>query len=303
MSFTPRRAVIAILVLVSAIFLMRITSCGNSDNDANLSSNSGEPLSKAEISKAAIEKVLKQDSFTSFNQESINSIIRNMRQINLADCPNDFSAAYIEHIHAWGEVVTYEEEVELAKGRMNSYSVLAESFVRGLTFDATVVSEANDEIEELQKKGVAISARIRRSFETVQDIAIAHGAKLPPPRYIEWKGTCSQEGLGEYPMHMTMEVGPNGQVIGTLHWKTLNDSTTKFRGKIQNGRLTFTENELLSTGGYGIDWLTGNGVVLPVDYEAHVSGSTMSGTATHKNLTAEFSAEVSSGAPAILEEF
>ena len=303
MSFTPRHAVIAVLVLVGATFLMRFSSCSSSDHDTNVSSNSDEPLAEAELSKAAIEKVLKQDSYTSFDQESINGIIGRMRQIDLADCPNDFSAAYIEHIHAWGEVVTYKEEVELAKGRMNSYSVLAESFVRGLTFDATVVSEANDEIEELQKKGVAISARIRRSFETVQDIAIAHGAKLPPPRYIEWKGTCSQEGLGEYPMHIKMAVGPNGQVIGTLHWKTLNDSTTKFRGKIRNGRLTFTENELLSTGGYGIDWLTGNGVVLPVDYEAHVSGSTMSGTATHKNLTAEFSAEVSSGAPAILEEF
>ena len=92
-------------------------------------------------------------------------------------------------------------------------------------------------------------------------------------------------------------------MIGVLHWKTLNDSTTKFRGKIQNGRLTFTEDELASSGGYGIDWLTGNGVVLPVDYVAQVSGSTMTGTAKHKNLTAEFTAEVSAGVPAILAEY
>ena len=303
MPVTLRHAVVAVLVFAIAIFFMRLTGCSNSADDSAASLIAEQPLSEAEQSIVAIEKVLKLDGFTGFDEESTKSTILKMRQISLTDCPSDFRDAYIEHIHAWGEVVTFEEEVELAKGRMNSYSVVAEYFIRGFTFDCSVVSEANDEIKELQKKGVAISARIRRSFEAVQDIAIAHGAKLPPPRILEWKGTCAQEGLGEYPMHMKMVVGPNGQVIGTLHWKTLNDSTTKFRGKIQNGRLTFTENELLSTGGYGIDWLTGNGVVLPVDYEAHVSGSTMSGTATHKNLTADFSAEVSAGETAILEEF
>ena len=101
---------------------------------------------------------------------------------------------------------------------------------------------------------------------------------------------------------MEMEVGLKGQVIGTLHWATINDSKTKFRGKIKNGHLTFTENELVSSG-YGIDWLTGHGAALPCDYDARVSGSRMSGTATYKNITAEFSAEVSAGTPAILAEF
>ena len=74
MPFTPRHAVIAILVLVSAIFLMRITSCSNSDHDAIVSSNSGEPLSKEEISKTAIEKVLKLARFTSFDTESVKNL-------------------------------------------------------------------------------------------------------------------------------------------------------------------------------------------------------------------------------------
>ena len=225
-----------------------------------------------------------------------------MRQIDLENCPKDFRAAYVQHIHAWEDMVAWEQEGSMLVGNINSIPSLAEAFVRGIAFDYSSVWEAGDQMEELHQKLINVVEKMRRSFHKVEDVAIQYGAKLPPHRFIEWKGKCTQDGLGEYPMHMKMEVGPRGEVTGTIHWPKLNDSKTSFRGKIQNNRLNFTESELLSSG-FGMDWLTGKGVLLPCSYEAQVGAMRMSGTATHKNLTADFTAEVSSGMPEILAEF
>ena len=302
MPATLRHAVVAVLVLASLIFFVRFLGCHNSGSDSAGSSITEQPLSKAELSKAAIEKVLKLDRFTGFEAESATNVIYKMRQIDLGKCPSDFRAAYVQHIHAWEELVSLEQEVKLINGRMTAVPTVLESFIRGFVFDFSMLFEANDQAGELQQRFIAGAEKVRDSFQKVEKIAVGYGVMLPPMKAIEWSGTCTQEGRGEYPMHMKMEVGPNGQVVGTLHWPELNDSKTKFRGKIRNGRLTFTENELLSSG-YGIDWLAGKGVALPCDYDARVSGSRMSGTATYKNITAEFSVEVSSGMPAILAEF
>lgn len=127
----------------------------------------------------SIEKVLKQDSVTSDNATSIADVVKRMRAIDLSSCPNDFKAAYVEHIHAWESAASIESEVQMFSERYNSSSGLLESFLRGAMFDFGMVGEAGAAYDRLVAHQQQVSADIQRTFHDVENIAIKFGAQLP----------------------------------------------------------------------------------------------------------------------------
>jgi hypothetical protein len=83
----------------------------------------------------------------------------------------------------------------------------------------------------------------------------------------EWKGKCSQSGYDPYPMIMYVLTRKNNEITGILHWPTLRNSKSKFKGKIKDDSITFTEYELIQ----------GSGISIPTVYEGKVVDDLISG--------------------------
>ena len=93
-----------------------------------------------------------------------------------------------------------------------------------------------------------------------------------------WKGKCSQSGYESYPMIMYVRERKGGQINGILHWPTLRNSKTKFKGKIKDDSVSFTEYELIQ----------GSGISLPTLYEAKIVDDLISGTWTYADTRGTF---------------
>lgn len=91
--------------------------------------------------------------------------------------------------------------------------------------------------------------------------------KIKPGTVLE--GTFNQYRHGSYPMIMEVTDVNGNEFSGLLHWPTLKDSKTKFRGTIdfEQNKVWFTEYELIQ----------GSNIVLDGNYYAELTGSTLSG--------------------------
>jgi len=118
-------------------------------------------------------------------------------------------------------------------------------------------------------------ARVLRVLELINSDAAAaarrkHGLPLATESLkpgAVFAGVCGQDGYPSYPMHMTITQVKGDEVHGEFRWKTLRDSRSKFKGVLDDNRLTFTEYELIS----------GGGIVIPVNYRAVFVGDMISG--------------------------
>ncbi len=86
--------------------------------------------------------------------------------------------------------------------------------------------------------------------------------------YDELRGECDQPGYGTYPMRLTIARRDGGQVEGVLHWPTLRDSKTEFRGTLHEGHLEVVEHTLLQ----------GGGILLPTTYVGDLQDGRVEGT-------------------------
>lgn len=98
----------------------------------------------------------------------------------------------------------------------------------------------------------------------------ACGNSDPVRSHTEWRGRCFQMGYGFYPMIMTIDDRRGSEIYGILHWPTLGNSRTRFKGSIEGEELSLTEYELVE----------GTGVVVPTVYDGQLVGESISGTWT-----------------------
>ncbi len=84
-----------------------------------------------------------------------------------------------------------------------------------------------------------------------------------------FEGPFDDYDYGTYPMRMEVTDVNGNEFSGILHWTTLRDSKTKFRGTIdsEQNKVWFTEYELIQ----------GSNIVLNGNYYAELTGSTLSG--------------------------
>ena len=129
----------------------------------------------------SIEVVLKADAVTTQGAKSVTDVVNNMRSIDLTNCPNDFRVAYVTHIHAWEALAAVEQKAISLESDANSGAAMAESFIRGFFGDPFGKSaELFAAQTQLQRDAQAASLSIKQTFETVEVIAVGHGAKMPP---------------------------------------------------------------------------------------------------------------------------
>ena len=128
----------------------------------------------------AIERVLQADVMSKANARSVAEVVSRMNAIDLDGCPDDFKSAYLTHIHALESMADVEQRVIALKADSESGAAMVESFIRGFLSDpfgkANEIASASD---QLQRDYQTSSKEIRETFNRVQEIAAAKGAKLP----------------------------------------------------------------------------------------------------------------------------
>ncbi len=128
-----------------------------------------------------IERVLKADATTTTGAQSVADVVGRMRAISLAGCPQDFSVAYVAHLHAWELLQAVEQDAIAFDADFNSGAAMLQAFLRGLMLDPFgQAREATAEQKRLKANYQRATSQIRDTFHRVEDISIAHGAELLP---------------------------------------------------------------------------------------------------------------------------
>ena len=131
---------------------------------------------------AAIERVLLADQQTSSQVKHYTGVIPYMRGIDLTDCPAEFKAAFLAHIHAWEDAIAVLQEAEEFASQTNQNQIFWESFVRGFFGDVvTVPNQVLQQNQDLQDRYEKAHQEVGTTYRRVEEIAVAHGATLPPP--------------------------------------------------------------------------------------------------------------------------
>ena len=131
---------------------------------------------------AAIERVLLADQQTSSQVQHSSGVIPYMRGIDLTDCPVEFKAAFLAHIHAWEEAIAVLQEAEEFASQTNQNQIFWESFVRGFFGDVvTVPNQVLQQNQDLQSRYEKAHQEVGTTYRRVEEIAVAYGATLPPP--------------------------------------------------------------------------------------------------------------------------
>ena len=105
------------------------------------------------------------------------STARMMKQIDVSGCPPEFSSAYLAHARAW------ENLAEIIQGHPNiptAMEGLIGGFLNGLAGDPTGGAfEVQAQIRNWQQRAALAYGEVKSTWNTVEDIAVRNGARLP----------------------------------------------------------------------------------------------------------------------------
>jgi hypothetical protein len=188
-----------ILTLATSLFLC---SCGGTNNGNQQSSTDTSQQTaireKAELERqqaAELEKEAKQkkayataittclaaDSKTAIgNSNSPSEQSREMRQIDLSLCPNDFATAYVDHIHAWEDYARYKVDWDKLESDDNIKSTLLQSIIDdAFGSNAAPIKDAADAEQQLKEAMKSALEKIHTTYQDVEHVAVSYGGTLP----------------------------------------------------------------------------------------------------------------------------
>lgn len=101
--------------------------------------------------KAAVQSIIDQYVAICNASKTMVDAVPQMRQVDTSRCPNDFRAAYLNHIQACEVLAEVEQKAHRLKSESESAGAYIEAFVRGLMADpfgkATEVRAAHNALE------------------------------------------------------------------------------------------------------------------------------------------------------------
>jgi hypothetical protein len=153
-----RRAAVLFLGLLVTIPLLATTGCQGCQNASY---------------KTAIERALHEDALTG-HEPSLDHTAA-MRQVDLSGCPEDFRAAYTNHIQAWEQA----GKVHQAIVDLNNNGDLAAAAKEVFGPSAAAWSSREQAASELGRLQKAASDEIHTTFLKVEAIAGKYGAQVP----------------------------------------------------------------------------------------------------------------------------
>jgi hypothetical protein len=103
-----------------------------------------------------------------------------MRKLDLSQCPPNFAAAYMDHIHAWEDAA----EIQRAQNRLESNDnrgsvVITTALQKLLGSDKNALKDASAMETKLKDAENVAGANIKDTYHKVERIAVAYGATLP----------------------------------------------------------------------------------------------------------------------------
>jgi hypothetical protein len=168
---------------------------------------------------------------------------------------DDFKMKHLEW--AWQNVFLKVDITQVSGGNGIQILIQTRASTGQIPSREAAVDEATAIYSVLETAGGTLEGLTASSGYT------AHG--LPS----NWKGMCTQTGYAPYPMLLRIDEQNGSTISGVLCWlSNSGDCKTKFRGSVENGRIVFTEYEVIQ----------GKGAVVPTEYEAVINGSVMEGT-------------------------
>jgi ABC-type transport system involved in cytochrome bd biosynthesis fused ATPase/permease subunit len=123
--------------------------------------------------KTAIEKALHEDALTG-HEASLDHTAA-MQQVDMSGCPDDFRAAYANHIKAWEQA----GKVHQAIVDLNNGGTLAAAAADVFGPNATPWSSREQAASELDRLQKAASNEIHTTFARVTTVAQKYGATVP----------------------------------------------------------------------------------------------------------------------------
>jgi hypothetical protein len=153
-----RRAVALVLGLLVTISLVAATGCEGCRNAGY---------------KSAIERALQQDALTG-HEPSLDHTAA-MRKVDLTGVPDDYRAAYENHIQAWDQA----GKVHQAIVDLNNNVDLATATAAVFGPNATPWSSREQAASELDRMQKAASDDIHSTWARVEQVAGKYGATVP----------------------------------------------------------------------------------------------------------------------------
>ena len=166
-------------VICILIFVIGLMSGGGSAGTAPSGATEITSRQQAKM-RAAIERVLEQDKGTSAGSTTVAQIVARIRAIDTSECPNDFRAAYLAHIHAWESMGEVEGRARAFKADREGAGDLVEGFIRGFLGDPWgKANEIQNVQSQLQIDYQSARQQVKQTFNRVEEMAVAYGASLP----------------------------------------------------------------------------------------------------------------------------
>lgn len=136
---------------------------------------------QAEAREREIERILGEDAHAgALGSASLTASA--MRAINIDNAPQDFREAYLAHTQAWEDYARADEQLRY----LNSQAASDEAWRRWwiATFrgsDDTPVTDLEAAKARMRDRRSAADETIRTSWQLVERIAVANGARVPRP--------------------------------------------------------------------------------------------------------------------------
>ncbi len=144
-------------ILITMITILFLSSCDNSYSY-----------------KSAIEKVLVTDEQIGTTSKDIKETVSRMNKINLNNCPQDFSQAYIKHVNAWQNKLHLENSItvfeKLSKAPQNVNQGVYETVMA-----PALIADAMSLMEQARINKRNISS----TYNMVKSIAVKYNARIP----------------------------------------------------------------------------------------------------------------------------
>lgn len=102
-----------------------------------------------------------------------------MRKLDLSQCPPNFSAAYVDHLHAWEELAKLDNALIKLNSTDNINALLIEQIVYESTgTDDSPILNAVELDKKLRNQRIIASENIKTTWYEVERIAVTYGATL-----------------------------------------------------------------------------------------------------------------------------
>lgn len=103
-----------------------------------------------------------------------------LRNVNLTQTPSDFSVAFVDNMHAWIHYMEIDNALSQLHEDGNVGTILlGEGLSRMLDLESHPLSDAADTENRLNAAANEANLEIKKTYETLERIAVSYGASLP----------------------------------------------------------------------------------------------------------------------------